>query len=178
MTTLVELPNVDGQSGEQVRPTGVLAESPYWFQAGIIPLNEQGVVTLSPQQTSCNPCCGTPPSSSPRDVPVIANRDIRAISAGQLPPGGRGGTSAPENELDDRGSRPHKKQSITVGRDGEPPIQRDSKPQPTARPSGSRPGAFPVGNASVHSSGALGIDNCSSCRYHRWRCNSSSDDAP
>ena len=78
---------------------------------------------------------------------MIANKDFRAISAGQLSPGGRGGTSAPENELDDRGSRPHnKKKSITVGRDGEPPIQRDSKRQPTARPRGSRPVAFPVGN--------------------------------
>ena len=43
MTTLVELPNVDGQSGEQVRPISVDADSPYWFQAGFIPHNEQEV---------------------------------------------------------------------------------------------------------------------------------------
>ena len=50
MTTLVELPNVDGQSGEQIGPTGVDADSPYWFQAGFIPHNEQEVLTWHPNR--------------------------------------------------------------------------------------------------------------------------------
>ena len=46
----VELPNVDRQSGEQIRPTGVDADSPYWFQPGFIPHNEQEVLTWHPNR--------------------------------------------------------------------------------------------------------------------------------
>ena len=50
MTTLVELPNVDGHPGEQIGPTGDGADSPYWFQAGFIPHNEQEVLTWHPNR--------------------------------------------------------------------------------------------------------------------------------
>ena len=50
MTTLVELPNVDGHPGEQIGPTGVGADSPCWFQAGFIPHNEQEVLTWHPNR--------------------------------------------------------------------------------------------------------------------------------
>ena len=50
MTTLVELPNVHGHPGEQIGPTDVGADSPYWFQDGFIPHNEQEVLTWHPNR--------------------------------------------------------------------------------------------------------------------------------
>ena len=50
MTTLVELPNVDGRRGEQTGPTDDGADSPHWFQAGFIPHNEQEVLTWHPNR--------------------------------------------------------------------------------------------------------------------------------